>query len=143
MNDFENFSNILNNITILYVEDDMSTQKIISEILKEFCKEVKLASNGLEALNIYKQGSIDLIIADIEMPQMNGIELVENIRKKNITIPIIMISAYSQEKYLLSCLNLGINGYILKPINYKKLKDSLFKVAKTSGSLSFKLCLCI
>ena len=124
------YTTILQDITVLYVEDDFSTQKIISEILMKFCSNVKLASNGKEALEIFNKNKIDLIITDIEMPQMNGIELIEELRKIDKTTAVIILSAYSNKEYLFSSINLKIESYILKPISYGKLKNALFSVAQ-------------
>ncbi len=131
MNNFKLFADLLSEITILYVEDDKSTQSTISEILQQFCKKVKVASDGVEALLVYKQGDIDLIITDIEMPNMSGIEFVQRIRDEDSITPVIMLSAYSNKRYLLSCLNLNIDSYIIKPVSYAKIKDALSKAART------------
>ena len=121
---------ILKDIVILYVEDDSSTQEIISEILGEFCLDVKLASNGKEALDIYKKHMIDLLITDIEMPYMDGIALVEKIREDDISLSIIMLSAYSTNEYLFRSINLNVEAYIVKPVSYTKIKEALIPVAK-------------
>ena len=124
------YTTILQEITVLYVEDDFNTQKIISEILMKFCSNVKLAANGKEALEIFNKNKIDLIITDIEMPQMNGIELIEELRAVDKNVAVIILSAYSNKEYLFSGINLKIESYILKPISYTKLKNALFGVAQ-------------
>ena len=124
-------SAILKDITIFYVEDDLSTQEIISEILEEFCSDVKVASNGEEAYEIFQNEKVDPLITDIEMPKKNGIELVKAIREESRTFPVIILSAYSTHEYLLSSANLKIEAYIIKPVTFSKIKEALLSVAKT------------
>jgi len=121
---------LLKEITILYVEDNELTQEIIIDTLSLFSKNVIVASNGEEALAIFKKNDIQLIISDIEMPFMDGIKFISHIREINITVPIIMTSGHFQENYLYACANLNTQAYILKPISSVKLKDALYKVAQ-------------
>jgi len=121
-------SKLLKELTILYVEDDKITRDSITDTLKIFCNNIITASNGQEALEIFKQNKIHIVITDIEMPIKNGISLVTDIRKNDIKTPIIMLTAYTSNEYLLPCVNLNIQSYIQKPINYTKLKDSFYKV---------------
>jgi len=121
---------LLKEITILYVEDNELTQEIIIDTLSLFSKNVIVASNGEEALAIFKKNDIQLIISDIEMPFMDGIKFISHIREINITVPVIMTSGHFQENYLYACANLNTQAYILKPISSVKLKDALYKVAQ-------------
>ena len=81
---------LLKNLTLLLVEDDEELKESIKETLALFFKNVFVAQNGLEALDIYSQNSIDLIITDYVMPIMNGYELCKNIREKNRKIPWLL-----------------------------------------------------
>ena len=124
-------TSILKDISILYVEDDSSTQDIIAEILRDFCDNVKLASNGKEALNIFNKHQVDLIITDIEMPSLNGLELLSLLRKDEIGVPVVIFSAYTKTDYLLSSIHLDVLDYVTKPVSYMKIKNALYKAAKT------------
>jgi len=126
----KNLSNLLKEITILYVEDDMVAQNFTIETLSRFSHKILIASNGEQAFEIYKKHEIQLIISDIEMPFMDGITFVSHIRQIDISIPVIMISAHSKGDYLFACANLNTQAYILKPINFDKLKNALYKVAQ-------------
>jgi len=121
---------VLKELTVLYVEDDLSTQNIIAEILREFFRSVKVASNGLDALTIFENEHINLIITDIEMPELDGLKFIQSVRENDICTPVIMLTAYTDSKYLLQSINLKIDSYIVKPISYTKIKDALFKLAK-------------
>lgn len=125
----QELSQILKEVTILYVEDDLVTQEQTVETLKLFSTKILTASNGLEAYEIYKNNNnIQLIITDIQMPHKDGISLVKDIRKDNIAVPILMLTAYTDNEYLLPCVNLNIQGYIQKPMTFTQLKDSFIKI---------------
>ncbi len=117
--------NILKNLKVLFVEDeDLIREKTISS-LKYIVNEVVEASNGEEALKKLESFTPDLIITDLEMPYMNGIEFIKNIRKKNSDVCIIVLTAYTSEKYLLELIDMHIEKYIVKPINFEKLIQAL------------------
>ena len=114
---------ILKNITILYVEDEKSLREITLNILKGFTYKQYIGENGLEGLELFKQheDEIDLIITDVNMPQMNGLEMIKEIKKINTNIPIIVATAFSNTEYLLEAIDIGVDKYVLKPIDMKKL----------------------
>ena len=85
------------------------------------------ASNGLEALSLIEKHHPDVIITDLKMPEMNGIEALKEIRKKDTNIPIIMQSAYAFENDMEAARAAGSNGFITKPINIVELKKTISK----------------
>jgi len=117
-----NISN-LKNIKILYAEDESSLREITLNILKGFTKAQFVATNGLEGLELFKkhQEDIDLIITDVNMPQMNGLEMIKEIKRINPNIPIIVATAFSNTEYLLDAIDIGVDKYVLKPVDMKKL----------------------
>ncbi len=119
----------LKNITILYVEDENELQDITISILKDFTKEQFSAKDGEEGLEIFKknQNIIDLVISDINIPKINGIDMIKEIRLINPTIPVIITSAFSDTNYLLDAIEIGVDEYILKPVDMKKLLDKMVK----------------
>jgi len=114
---------ILKNITILYAEDEEALREITLNILKGFTKKQLVAKNGAEGLELFKQNEseIDLIITDVNMPIMNGLEMIREIKKINANIPIIVATAFSNTEYLLEAIDIGVDKYVLKPIDMKKL----------------------
>ncbi|XOB62946.1 EAL domain-containing protein [Campylobacterota bacterium DY0563] len=114
---------ILKNITILYAEDEEALREITLNILKGFTKKQLVAQNGAEGLELFKQNEseIDLIITDVNMPIMNGLEMIREIKKINPNIPIIVATAFSNTEYLLEAIDIGVDKYVLKPIDMKKL----------------------
>ncbi len=118
------------------MEDEKSVKTEIATILKLFAKEVIVASNGQEGLDIFKDKSIDLIITDIKMPKLNGFEMLEEITKINKEIPAIILSSSSQAKFIKQANKIDIiNDYLLKPIDistlFEKINKAYKKIQKT------------
>ena len=114
---------ILKNITILYAEDEKDLREVTHQILKGFTKKQYVAQNGQEGLELFKkhEKEIDLIITDVNMPVLNGLDMVKEIKKININIPIIVATAFSNKEYLLEAIDIGVDKYVLKPIDIAKL----------------------
>ena len=114
---------ILKNITILYAEDEKDLREVTHQILKGFTKKQFVAQNGQEGLDLFRkhENEIDLIITDVNMPILNGLEMVKEIKKINLNIPIIVATAFSNKEYLLEAIDIGIDKYVLKPIDISKL----------------------
>lgn len=111
----------LKEITILYAEDDLVIQKQTAGILQSLVKEVHIANCGKEAIEFYENSNIDIIITDITMPNMNGIDFAKEVRKSNSEIPIIVISAHNDSNILIQAIEIGISRFILKPLNISDL----------------------
>jgi YesN/AraC family two-component response regulator len=107
----------LSKVSILYVEDEDNTREIFSKILKKFSKEVIVAKDGEEGLEKFKKFSADLIITDINMPKINGIELIKQIREKNQEIPIVIVTAFSDFNHAYEAIKLNVDYFFLKPIS--------------------------
>lgn len=114
------------NVTILIAEDEESNFLLLKTILKRYCN-VLHAKTGKELLKVYEEQEADLILLDIKMPEMNGIDALKEIRKKDTKIPIIMQSAYAFENDMEAAREAGSNGFITKPINIAELKKTISK----------------
>lgn len=123
---------------ILYVEDNNDISEEIIFFLQMFIENLIVASNGEEGLEKFKETKPDIIITDIQMPKMNGIKMIEEIKKINSDIPIIITTAFNDIKYLSDAINLQVSKYLMKPINLKLLKSSIFEVYEP---LRLKNCL--
>lgn len=117
-------------INVLYVEDEENIRNQISKMMSQLFNNVDVASNGVEALEMYKARSYDLVITDLKMPYMDGIELCENIISINKDQLIILISAHKEIDELLKLINLGIAGFLLKPIDIDVMLHKLFSIVK-------------
>lgn len=124
----EELHKYLQDLTILYVEDNQEAQSQIFQTLRLFSNNIISASNGEKALQVFHNNKVHLIITDIEMPHLNGIELIKNIRNDDFFIPIIILTAFTSQNYLFESVNLNIQSYITKPINLTKLKEALKKI---------------
>jgi len=115
-------------ISILYVEDENNIREMLSRFIKRFCTELYTAPNGAVALELYKEHSPDIIISDIRMPVMNGIDMAKEIKKENPQQIIIFISAHSESDFLFEAINMQVDGYILKPVDLSVLEEKLLKL---------------
>ncbi|QOG12833.1 response regulator [Arcobacter sp. FWKO B] len=111
---------------VLFVEDDESIRKQVIPILEHFFGLVIVGENGADGYNKYcstteMNNQIHLIIADINMPIKNGIEMVKEIKKLQVDIPSILISAHNESEYMLEAIKIGVSRYILKPLNLDEL----------------------
>lgn len=118
----------LKGLTLLYAEDEEGIRKNIADSLSYYVKEVLEASNGQEAYEIYLEKKPDIILSDIHMPILNGIDFIKKVRENDKTIPVIMITAHTDKEYLFQAIELKMERYIVKPIEL----DELFKALKKS-----------
>lgn len=125
-----NNSNILSNLRVLYAEDDTETREELQSILELYVAELYIAKNGREGLDLYKKYFPDIVITDIQMPEMNGLSMAADIRVLNSQQPIIILSAYNDVEYLFRALELGIQHYITKPISIERLLNKLAELTE-------------
>ena len=116
---------ILKNFTILLVDDDKILNENLAKTLNMFFKEVLTADNGSVALEIFKNKTIDMVISDYVMPIMNGYELCKEIRIIDDKVPIIILSNFQDNEKLLNVIPLNLSSYLIKPIEYTTLIDTL------------------
>jgi two-component system chemotaxis response regulator CheY len=117
---------------ILVVDDDKTTRKLLNLFLKAKGYEVVTAENGLDAMEKMGTESINLVVTDMNMPYMDGIELTKNLRNdedwKNI--PIVMVTTESDEDERKNAMDAGVDDYIVKPANAEQITDSVKKILK-------------
>ncbi|RXJ86675.1 response regulator transcription factor [Arcobacter sp. CECT 8985] len=117
----------LKDIPILCVEDESGIREVIVQTLKYYFDDVYEAQDGDEGFELYEYYKPKIILTDIQMKNCNGVEFIKRVRKVDKDITIFVITAYSNEEYLMDLINLNINHYILKPLNLKKLNEALVK----------------
>ena len=111
----------LKEIKILFVEDEDDLINIISDTLTKLQANYVTARNGKEAIEVLGSNpDIDLVVTDINMPIMSGLELIEEVRKTNKEIPFVIMSAHTEPEYIKSAEALGITDYLLKPFDFIK-----------------------
>lgn len=131
MSEFYNKLSVLKNLNIMLIDDDTSTLDEMKTILEHFFKSVYLYEDPQKAIEDFKKQNIkiDVIMTDIRMPIINGLELCSKIREINLDVPIFICSSHTNTQELLSSIKFNLIDYIVKPINLTKLKDSFFLLA--------------
>jgi PAS domain S-box-containing protein len=114
-------------LRILVVEDNAVNQKLIARLLEKRGHNVKIAANGREALGALEQGTYDLVLMDLQMPEMDGFEATDELRKREklsgLHTPVIALTAHAMKGDRERCLTAGMDGYLSKPIRAKELDD--------------------
>lgn len=111
----------------LIVEDDKEFQANLVALLQDFSKNLSIASDGEEALQCYKMSpyQYDILFVDINLPKLNGLDLIHKIREINTEQVICVISAYLETNIFLKCIHFGINEYLVKPLELNTFLDSM------------------
>jgi len=130
---------IASEYTILFVEDSKALQKQILIFLKKLFKEVYVGSDGLEGLELYKKHKPDLVLTDLTMPNMNGHDMIRNIKKINPDVEIVILSAHSDSETLMKSFHIGVSDFIAKPVNATKMITVFLKVLSNIKRKEFQL----
>ena len=125
----EKLRKVCKNLTILYVEDDKDISENVEKLIKKIFVHVDIEKNGLNGLETYTDKRHDIVITDISMPIMDGIEMIRNIKLLNSEQNIIVTSAHNDAEYLIKLIEMGIDKFIMKPININLFLSSLSKIA--------------
>jgi len=120
-----------NDLTLLYVEDDQVVRENFTEIFQTYFDRVITTDNGNKALELYEQNSIDVAILDISIPGMNGLNVASKIREKDDETILLIVSAHSDKEKLLKAVNIGLFGYLVKPVTHSELDKVLQKIIKS------------
>ena len=113
-------------LTLLYVEDNEQLKNIKLEMFNEIFKKVVYAENGYEGLMKYQNESFDLVITDINMPVMDGLEMVEKIQKIDPSQVVIVLSAYAEIEYLTKLSKLNVFCFLTKPVDMKNILQKIY-----------------
>ncbi|MGG7047510.1 MULTISPECIES: response regulator transcription factor [unclassified Campylobacter] len=124
-------NNVLKDLTVLIVEDESETRALMEQILLDEFAKVITAQNGDEGLKKFKKFSPDIVLTDIAMPIVDGLDMTDAIKKISSTTPIIALSAHSEKEKLLKAIDVGINKYIMKPIDVDEFLSTLKQVAQS------------
>jgi DNA-binding NtrC family response regulator len=109
-------------LSLLYVEDEEHTQELVTQILRSIYPHITihLAQNGQAGLSLFEKCRPDIVVTDVRMPIMNGIQMAKKIKELNEDVYIIVLSAADDVDHILEAINIGINNYVLKPIDFEK-----------------------
>ncbi|MBF4695302.1 Na-translocating system protein MpsC family protein [Fusibacter ferrireducens] len=125
-------------LTCLYVEDEPFLREEIARFLKRRVGHLIVAENGLEGFEKYEQFPVDLIITDLKMPVMDGLDMTRKIRETNDQIPVIITTALSDVELMQSSIEIGIERYLLKPLDVIALTQALESVKKKIDKQNFE-----
>lgn len=122
--------NILKQHSILYVEDEPYIQANITEYLESYFATVYVASDGKEGLTLYEKYHPDVLILDINLPYLSGLEIAKKVRQKDQTVKIVMLTAHTEKEKLLAATELKLTKYLVKPIAPKLFKETMELLAQ-------------
>lgn len=115
----------MNQLTILIVDDDKTTSSILNHMLKPYANVIVKASNGVEGCDLYRKYTPDIILSDINMPLMNGLEMIEKIRKIDDDVKIAIFTDFENREILLKAIELGVNQFVSKPFESKSFSKMM------------------
>ena len=121
-------------LKLLYVEDNKDAREMTTMILEEYFDSIIIAVDGDDGFKKFKENEIDIIITDINMPKLNGLEMSAKIRELNNKVPIIIVSAHNEENFFEQSIKINVNGYLLKPIDIDQLSNLIFEVTQKNWS---------
>ena len=120
----------MEDLKIIIVEDDKSALESLTELLTLDDFDVTPFENPIKALKFLKSNNVDIVISDIKMPNLSGLELLEKVKEWNQSIDVILITAFGDVSMAVDAIKKGASHYILKPINYEELKSQILKIAE-------------
>ncbi len=127
MTNLKELQSLTKHLSILYVEDNTALRNNAVKLLKKFFAHVSLAEDGKKGLDLFKKQHFPIVITDIKMPNMDGMELSRHIHKIHPETKIIIMSAYDDKEYLLEGIELGIFRFLKKPVNVAELSEVLYE----------------
>ena len=131
MNDLKKLKQICKDLTILYVEDEIKIQNQAVAYFSKFFSLVDVAKDGQEGLEKYKSNHYDIVITDIYMPKLDGLDMSKQIKDIDKNQKIVIVSGCSDSENFLKSLKIGIDGYILKPFEFIQINEIIYKIANS------------
>ncbi len=124
----QELKNQCHGLSVLYVEDDDDIRSYTVNLLENFFTRIEVAENGAIGWEKFQSHSFDFVITDIRMPEMDGIELSQLIKKKNFNFPILVISAHDEAQYLTELINIGVANFLAKPLDIQQFLSILHRL---------------
>jgi len=128
--DLKKLQALTQSLKVLYVEDDTSVQIVVEDYLLKLFSSVITANDGEEGLQKYEEGVFDIVITDLSMPRMGGLEMISKIRDIDAAQAVLITTAYTDTKHMSEAIKLSIDGYIIKPFEYEQLNSELYKISQ-------------
>jgi YesN/AraC family two-component response regulator len=128
--DIRELKNITSNMSLLYVEDNSCVSRVNMQLFEDIFEQVDLAEDGESGFTMYKDKYYDLVISDINLPKMNGLEMLKKILLLNPKQSAIVVSAYEKAEYISQIEELKIKYFLTKPVNSKKMISTIYESVK-------------
>lgn len=128
------FSHRLN---VLYIEDDDQLRREMAMLFEPFFGGLELAENGEEGLQKYNDAPYDIVITDVSMPHMGGLEMIDRIREINPEQKIIVVTAHDEQHRLISMIRKGISSFLLKPVVFEEMLKVIYPVCRDADTHKF------
>jgi response regulator RpfG family c-di-GMP phosphodiesterase len=120
----------LKTLSVLYVEDEEEVRELLSRYLRRWVGVLHVAANGQEGIQSFAEHQPDVVVTDIKMPVMDGLEMASAIKTSSREVPIIVITAHSEKDYFIRAIEVGVDRYVTKPVNTDSLLEAIYKSAK-------------
>lgn len=114
-------------LTVLYVEDEDEVREALARYLRRRCPKLDVARNGKEGLEMFQANHYDVVVTDVKMPIMDGLEMARSIKAIHEEVPVIIVTAYNEVDYFLRAIEVGINRYVKKPLDPDELLLAIYK----------------
>ncbi|CZE46278.1 response regulator transcription factor [Campylobacter geochelonis] len=130
----------LKNISVLLVEDDENTRLAITQSLEFYCKKLVSAKDGLEGFEKYFKDEFDIVVTDINLPNLTGLEMIDEIKKRAPHLCCIIITSYDTSENMLASIELGAYNYLRKPFKIEELQTTIIMATKNlcENKIKFK-----
>lgn len=123
----------LKTLSVLYVEDEEEVRDLLARFLRRWVGVLHTAANGQEGVRAFAEHHPDVVVTDIKMPLMDGLEMASSIKSSAKEVPIIVITAHSEQDYFIRAIEIGVDRYVIKPVNTDTLLRAIYKSAKSSA----------
>ena len=117
-------------IRVLYVEDEYGIRLPMLEMMSRWVEDIIVAANGEEGLEAFRQTGADLVISDLKMPQMDGLEMIAAIKNIDPNVKTIIVSAHSDAESFIEAINIGVDGFLMKPVLRDKLYETIHRFGR-------------
>jgi len=128
MIDSQEILKVTHTLKVLYVEDNDNIREQTLLLLQNYFTNIDVAEDGILGLELFHSNTYQVIFTDLDMPNLDGISMIEAIRKDDLNIPIVVLSSYEDKEYFLETIKFGIDGYILKPYDFNQFLETINKI---------------
>jgi len=123
-------TNFLHTLSVLYVEDEEEVRTALTKFLRRRFHRVDVAENGSQGLELFRGDGYDVVVTDVKMPVMDGLEMARQIKFYREEVPVIVVTAYNETDYFLRAIEVGVDRYVKKPVDPNLLIEAIYKATQ-------------